>query len=876
MWFDRDDEMQTVTETLLAPTPDDELLAARVRIAALEKALEDATTTAAHCRSIVDDQTELICRYDEHFRLTFVNPAYATRYNMAPVEMIGVSFLGNIPPEDQEIAVKHVRSLTPEKPVAVSIHRSLLPDGTVQWHEWTDRALLNGDGNIIGYQAVGRDVTRQKYAEVALQDANSSLEQRVSERTIELENAKKSIEEERNLLRTLIDAVPNFIYIKDTQHRILVSNAAHTRSLRSANAGFQPGMADNEVFPPSLAQDYMRDDLLVLEYGESIIQQEEQTIGEQGEIIHALTTKLPIRNVQGEITGLVGYTQDITKAKADQAALQRKHQEELELQEHFKALHEISIELTGIDSMDAFYRRAVELGLERLKLDRLAIYRYESETNRALGTFGTDDKGKARNEAHITFVVQEDYTMAIAMRNPDRVYVEEGSQLTHDGAVVGHGWNAVVALRNHGHILGWLCVDNLISQKPMTHVTLEVLAQYGMFLASSIARKQAEQKLAALSQRLELATQAGQIGIWDWDIENSNLTWDDRMYAMYGANRAAQENPMDILVRTIHPEDLDAAIKVRDAAMAGERPYEVEFRLVHPSGSIRHIKANAIVLWDGSGKAIRMIGTNQDITELKVALEREKELGDLKSRFVSMASHEFRTPLATILSTTDNLLRYRTRMTDATLEEKLNGTREQALHMRDMMEDMLQLTRIQSGRIEFRPSLRDLDALCREIVTDLESQPIHVGRIRYTTTTTPLNCEFDRQLMRQVITNLITNGLKYSSVRKPVYVDLTLQQHTATLVVKDEGIGIPAEDLKHLFTPFHRAVNVENISGTGLGLAIAKQAIEEHGGTITVDTTLNVGSTFTICIPLTIKKFPKTGTQEALALAADAEPGMIW
>jgi signal transduction histidine kinase len=235
---------------------------------------------------------------------------------------------------------------------------------------------------------------------------------------------------------------------------------------------------------------------------------------------------------------------------------------------------------------------------------------------------------------------------------------------------------------------------------------------------------------------------------------------------------------------------------------------------------------------------------------LREALEQEKELGELKSRFVSMASHEFRTPLAVILATTETLSIYRERMDASQINARLDKIHRQVIHMKDIMEDVLQLARIQAGRVEFRPAKGDLDILCREIIEEFESQVQYPGRIIYQVSHSPVALEYDERLMRQIISNLIANAIKYSPNEKPIQVILTLEEDELVFQVRDEGIGIPPEDIKRLFEPFHRASNVGTLSGTGLGLSITKQAVGLHQGTIVPESQVDKGTTFTVRIPI--------------------------
>ncbi|MBZ0297986.1 MAG: PAS domain S-box protein, partial [Anaerolineae bacterium] len=271
----------------------------------------------------------------------------------------------------------------------------------------------------------------------------------------------------------------------------------------------------------------------------------------------------------------------------------------------------------------------------------------------------------------------------------------------------------------------------------------------------------------------------------------------------------------------------------------------------------RHYRTNKIPLQNPAGDYDRLLVVASDITSFKEAeqslkenLEKEKELGELKSRFVSMTSHEFRTPLASILAVTETLRAYWQKLSANQIDERLAKIQDQVARLEVMMEDVLQLARVQARRVQFQPVALDLDAFCRNIIDEFESRPDITNPLIYTCNRTLPQAELDERLMHQIINNLISNAVKYSPSNHPIGITLDYADNTLMIKVSDQGIGISEADLKHLFKPFHRGTNVGTVSGTGLGLVIAQEAVELHDGLIMVESRLDHGTTFTVSIPI--------------------------
>ncbi|MGJ3247987.1 MAG: HAMP domain-containing sensor histidine kinase [Elainellaceae cyanobacterium] len=235
--------------------------------------------------------------------------------------------------------------------------------------------------------------------------------------------------------------------------------------------------------------------------------------------------------------------------------------------------------------------------------------------------------------------------------------------------------------------------------------------------------------------------------------------------------------------------------------------------------------------------------------EIRQALQVERELNELKSRFVSMVSHEFRTPL-TVLRTSIELLEHYDHMTtEEKRGEYFQRIRVAIATMTQLLEDVLVVGKAEAGKLDFKPIFIDLQEFCREIVGEIQMSTSTQRDIRFNSSGDCSAICADKNLLRPILTNLLSNAVKYSSPEKPV--DLTLRCFGSDIIIEvcDRGIGIPLDDQSHLFELFHRAKNAEDIRGTGLGLAIVKQCVTHHQGQITFASQIGQGTTFIVKLP---------------------------
>jgi signal transduction histidine kinase len=236
--------------------------------------------------------------------------------------------------------------------------------------------------------------------------------------------------------------------------------------------------------------------------------------------------------------------------------------------------------------------------------------------------------------------------------------------------------------------------------------------------------------------------------------------------------------------------------------------------------------------------------------ELRNALEQERELSELKSRFVTTASHEFRTPLAMIMTSSELLERYGDRMDDDQKREKLVRIQVEVKNMARLLDDVLTVNKsVEAVNFDFDPEPIDVVEFCRQVMDGMASSDRDQHHFRLSVAGDRTMVNLDRKFMNDILVNLFANAIKYSLPNTEIVVKLICDEYQTVVQVQDRGIGIPEVDQKRLFEAFHRGANVGTVSGTGLGLTIAKQAVELHGGTITFESSLGVGTTFTVTIP---------------------------
>ena len=242
------------------------------------------------------------------------------------------------------------------------------------------------------------------------------------------------------------------------------------------------------------------------------------------------------------------------------------------------------------------------------------------------------------------------------------------------------------------------------------------------------------------------------------------------------------------------------------------------------------------------------------IDRLVEKLYAERQQRKLKDRCLSMISHEFRTPLASIQLSHDLLARYSEQASAEERQEYLDNIRQQVAHLNEIVSDVLSLSNSNQADLDFNPAHHDLPTLCRDIIESFQLDHSTRHDFVFFCDETQLEAPFDERLLRRALSNLVGNAVKYSPAGGRIELRLTRESEQARITVSDQGIGIPPEDIENLFGAFCRASNVGCFPGSGLGLAVAKQALDLHGGDISVTSAVDMGTTFEVVLPLRLAR----------------------
>jgi PAS domain S-box-containing protein len=646
---------------------------------------------------------------------------------------------------------------------------------------------------------------------VALAGAGTLLFWRRRESQISAE-----IRESEARYRTLVENIPQHIFLKDADYCWVSVNENFARDLGIC-AEDVVGKTDYDLFPKDLADRYREDDRRVMATGQTE-EIEERTLLD-GRETWVNTIKTPVRDESGEVVGVLGVFWDVTERKSAEATLRNS---EATLRAILDATPFPVALVDAQDDVIHFWSRS------------------------ALTLFG-----------HTAATATEWYQIAY----PDPGYREE---------VIDRWRPSLERARLSGQ-----AVDTGEYRVTCRDGSVRVCELFAAYLGDRLVvtfhditeQRIAAEELRETSERLSLACFAGGVGIWELDVVNDALNWDEQMFHLYGVAPDQFSGTYAAWRAGVHPEDRPRSEAELEMALQRDEHFDSEFRVVWPNGTIRTIRSLARVYRDAGGRATKLIGTDYDITELKrteaevrslnAGLEqrvadRTVQLDAANSELEAFAysvSHDLRAPLRHISGFSGLLAERAGESLDEKSRHYIDTISRSVREMGVLIDDLLQFSR--TGRAELHIDDVDMEATLAEALEPLRRETadrdveLSIGALPHVVG--------DRGLLRQVWANLLGNAVKYTRGRTPAHIEVGARDgDTASddvFWVRDNGVGFDMAYAHKLFGVFQRLHDSSEFEGTGIGLANVQRIIARHGGRVWAEAEVDQGATFSFSLP---------------------------
>lgn len=372
--------------------------------------------------------------------------------------------------------------------------------------------------------------------------------------------------------------------------------------------------------------------------------------------------------------------------------------------------------------------------------------------------------------------------------------------------------------------------------------------------------KRLEQALADQERQLSEAEAIGHMGHWHWPIGQQAIEFSDEIYRIFGVTRDQFHPMLDSVSAMLHRRDSSRMMQVFQRAIIEQNDHEVDFRVMTPAGETRYVRCQGRCEFDGSGDVVGLYGIMQDVTPSYLherALRESKEAAErayaAKSQFLANMSHELRTPLNAIIGFSEMMQQ---QLLGPIGNDKyldyIKGIRESGEHLLELITDILDMSKLEAGKYELALEDIKIAKIIRLAVHMMEGRAVEAGiRMNIHVSSEDMQITADRRAIMQIMLNLLSNAVKFSHPEGRINVECIDMNEFVSIRVRDHGIGIPAHKLSTITNPFEQAANqyTRGHEGSGLGLSITKELAELHGGSIHIESQIDVGTTVTIRLP---------------------------
>lgn len=715
-------------------------------------------------------------------------------------------------------------------------------------------------GRVLYHVGSVSDITERKQAADEIKKLNASLEERIAERTAELTASEAR-------LRTIVEHAPEAIVVFDGDTGQFLNSNIHAQELYGFTAAEVQQRSPADV-SPEFQPDGRRSSVAARDWINQAIAGKTPVFEwlHQHSSGRIVPTEVRLVRLPAEGKNLVRASiTDNTEHKRIEAALRQRSEQ---MQKH----RDVLLRLARADKSD--FNRALRTitALSAATLDVARVSYWSLQENDAalvcellhLGPHaGVDEKFRG---TRLKAADAPAYFTTLELKRP----IVANNVLTHPATSgLGESYLKPLGITSlldvpvwvRGEVVGVICHEHTGPAREWTAEEIDFASSLAAMISLALEeshRASSESRLRESEEKFRALFEASSQGVMLHD-EHQYLEVNPAIVRMLGYDSPDELIGLSPSLTSppLQPNGESSAVLAEKYIQECLQKGHVRFEWVARRKNGGDIPLEVIltrVQW--GGKQIIQAAVN-DISERKSAeaellkaLAREKELGQLKSNFVSMVSHEFRTPLGIIMSSAEILENYLDQLEPADRREQLQSIQRNTRRMADLMEEVLVLGMVEAGKLDFKPVATDFAGFCRRLVDELQHATNSKCPVKISMPDGVDHAFADERLLQHVFINLLANAVKYSPAGSVVHFEVERAGHNAVCRIRDHGMGIPEADIGRLFNAFYRGRNAGLVPGTGLGLTIVKRCVELHRGKIQVESVVGRGTTVTVTLPL--------------------------